>query len=87
MSLREKVARGLCLRNYPSASEKDLEEMSDGFLSDADAAIAAVMGAMGGLTEGMEDAAYNEASDSSFWITTDIWQAMLRQFKVEQGIG
>lgn len=49
----------------------------------ADAAIAAVLDAMQPLTEKMENAAYDKARDSSFWITDEIWQAMLAAFRTE----
>ena len=42
MNMIETVARGLARRNYPGASDADINEMWDGWKGDASAAIAAM---------------------------------------------
>lgn len=54
-----------------------------GWADEADVAIAAVLDAMQSMTKAMEDAAYDEARDSSFWITDEIYKAMLAAFRAE----
>lgn len=58
--LREKVARAIAIRNYPSGTPSDIEDMAEGFMDDADAAIAAVLEAMQEPSETMLAAVVNE---------------------------
>ncbi|MFT4056453.1 MAG: hypothetical protein QM681_18265 [Novosphingobium sp.] len=44
--LREKVAKAIAKRNYPGGSEHDIEDMAEGFLLDADVAIAVLLEAL-----------------------------------------
>lgn len=82
--LREKVARAIAIRNYPSGTPSDIEDMAEGFMGDADAAIAAVLEAMQEPSSHMLLAVYG---DDDFWneaTATQLWQAMLAAFREEQ---
>jgi hypothetical protein len=55
--LLELMARGIARRNYPSATDADIEEMWEGFLPDAQAALASIEAAGCMVVPGWRDIA------------------------------
>ncbi len=83
MNMREKIARAMVTRNYPGASDTDIDQMWEGWTGDADAALSAleiptpemkIAGAQAIAADHMQKAANYDAA-------CDAWSAMIRRAK------
>lgn len=92
MNMIERIARALARRNYPGASDADIDEMWSAWVDDATAAIQAMREPTPGMVEAGQEVPldveitggviYSAATEAKA-----IWQAMIDAAAIDTGVG